>query len=129
LSSLPTFIPASRFSLINQQKNGIREGYWTLHEAATEGIKITEEDMPMMASPPHIRHCIDLIRQSLMCQPDTTIELKDEEVGGVTGFGTEHQCKDWEQLIQWTKKWQTYDPDERPTEEKHLHETHDHHVH
>ncbi len=83
----------------------------------------------MMASPPHIRHCIDLIRQSLMCQPDTTIELKDEEVGGVTGFGTEHQCKDWEQLIQWTKKWQTYDPDERPTEEKHLHETHDHHVH
>ncbi|KAI1092133.1 S-adenosyl-L-methionine-dependent methyltransferase [Rostrohypoxylon terebratum] len=36
----------------------------------------------------HIRHCIDLLRQSLMCNADLTIELKDEELGGVTGFGT-----------------------------------------
>lgn len=84
--------------------------------------------MSMMASPPHIRHCIDLLRQSLMCQPDTTVELKNEEIGGVTGFGTEHQCKDWDQLIKWTERWQTYDQDER-FEEKHLHGIYDHHEH
>ena len=49
-----------------------------------------------------------------MCEPDTTIEIKNEEMGGVTGFGTEHQCKDWTQLMQWTKDWETYmqDPQE-----------------
>ena len=78
--------------------------------------------MPMEASPAHIRHCIDLLRQALMCQPDTTVELKNEELGGVTGFGTEHRCKDWTQLMQWTSMWEDYDQDEHPSEEKHIHE-------
>lgn len=72
--------------------------------------------MPMMSSTPHIRHCIDLLRHTLMCQPDTTIEVKDEEIGGVKGFGTEHQCKDWEQLMQWTRDWQTYDQTPKETD-------------
>jgi hypothetical protein len=57
---------------------------------------------------PHIRHCIDLLRQSLMCRPDLTIEIKNEELGGVTGFGTEHECRDWEQLQLWTSRWEDY---------------------
>lgn len=60
----------------------------------------------MMQSPPHIRHCIDLIRHSLMCQPDITVEIKDPDVGGVTGFGTEHVCRDWGQLMEWTGRWE-----------------------
>ena len=67
----------------------------------------------MMYSPPHIIHCIDLIRQSLMCQPDLTIEVKDPEIGGVTGFGTQHQCRDWEELINWTSKWQSWEQEPR----------------
>ena len=66
----------------------------------------------MMASPPHIRHCIDLLRQTLMCRPDLTIEVKDEEIGGVKGFGTQHQCYDWEQLVQWTRSWQDWGKDD-----------------
>lgn len=62
-----------------------------------------------MSSPAHIRHCIDLLRQTLMCQPDTTVEVKDEAVGGVKGFGTEHQCKDWNQLVLWTTQWEKYE--------------------
>lgn len=73
---------------------------------------MTDEEMPMMSSPPHIRHCIDLLRRALMCQPDTTVEVKDEVTGGVKGFGTEHQCKDWDQLVRWTRKWETYKQDE-----------------
>ncbi len=48
-----------------------------------------------------------------MCQPDTTIEVKDESVGGVTGFGTRHSCRDWEQLLAWTTEWQTFDQKEK----------------
>ena len=62
--------------------------------------------MPSHTSPAHIRHCIDLIRQSLMCNADTTIEVKDEEINGVRGFGTLHQCKDWRGLVRWTEETQ-----------------------
>ena len=37
-----------------------------------------------------------------MCMADTTIEVKDEAAGGVHGFGVEHRCADWDQLISWT---------------------------
>ncbi len=64
-----------------------------------------------MNSAPHVRHCIDLIRQSLICRPDTTVEVKDEKVGGVTGFGTEHVCWDWGELVGWTGKWEGWGDD------------------
>ena len=66
-----------------------------------------------MIDPAHIRHCIDLIRHRLMCQPDITVEVKDLELGGVTGFGTKHQCKDWEELMRWTTKWQSWEQEPR----------------
>lgn len=83
----------------------------------------------MGASSAHIRHCIDLLRQTLTCQLDTTVELKNTDLGGVTGFGTQHQCKDWKQLMQWTSKWEDYDPDERSSEENHTHGTMKHTKH
>ncbi|KAJ0165925.1 hypothetical protein CTA2_9444 [Colletotrichum tanaceti] len=51
----------------------------------------------------HIGHCFDLVRQSLMCKPDLTIEVPDPAVGGVAGFGTEHQCVNWQQLMDWMR--------------------------
>jgi len=108
-------------------QEGIRKGYWAIHAAATEGRQIAEEDLPFMSSPPHIRHCIDLIRHSLMCQPDLTIELKEEELGGVRGFGTEHQCLDWVELIAWTSKWETYQQDPS-TKGKHESGGHEHQI-
>lgn len=65
-----------------------------------------DQDLAFMLSPPHVRHCIDLIRNALFCRPDTTIELKDEKLGGVTGFGTEHMCVDWENLVDWVSVWE-----------------------
>ena len=81
-------------------------GYWRAHEAAVEGRKLPDSDLPMMVSPPHVRHCIDLLRQSLMCRADTTIEVKDEAAGGVHGFGVRHHCVDWDQLVSWTSSLQ-----------------------
>lgn len=105
-------------------QDGIRQGYWEVYAAAVEGRKVKEEDFPFMSSPPHIRHCIDLLRQSLMCQPDTTVEVKDKEIGGVTGFGTEHKCRNWIELIVWTTKWQAYKQDPRSENATLSHEHH-----
>ncbi|KAF4633861.1 hypothetical protein G7Y89_g4258 [Cudoniella acicularis] len=94
--------------------NGIREAYWFLFEAASfsAAIKLDEQSLPMEASPPHIRHCIDLIRQSLMCRPDITIEPKNHVRGGVSGFGVQHRCQDWGQVLAWVGKWENYRVDE-----------------
>lgn len=102
--------------------DGIRHGYWALYGAATgteqnhnvspdrlNAVPLDPNALPMMASPPHIRHCIDLLRQTLMCQPDVTIEVKDESLGGVQGFGAAHQCQDWKSLVAWTHEWESWD--------------------
>lgn len=78
-----------------------------------------------MSSPPHIQHCIDLIRQALMCQADTTVEVKDKEIGGVTGFGTTHVCHNWGELIDWVTAWEGFQQEERKTTShvEHMHHT------
>ncbi|OCL07611.1 hypothetical protein AOQ84DRAFT_294758, partial [Glonium stellatum] len=85
--------------------DAIRHSYWQLHDAAIEGRKISDEDFPMMTSPSHVRHCVDLLRQSLMCNSDRTVEEKDDK-GGVSGFGTTHQCYDYKQLVHLVEGWQ-----------------------
>ena len=53
--------PGSSIVTDRQQRNGSREGHWTLHLAAAEGGKIAKEVIPMTASH-HIRCFVDLIR-------------------------------------------------------------------
>jgi hypothetical protein len=44
-----------------------------------------------------------------MCHGDTTIEIVDKDLRGVTGFGTQHQCKNWEDLKEWVIEQQEKD--------------------
>ncbi|KAJ8064634.1 hypothetical protein OCU04_006960 [Sclerotinia nivalis] len=103
----------SAFSVFHQLHclNSLRIGFWSVyngrHKRSTMGPE-HEHGSGDMVDLSHMRHCIDLLRQSLMCQPDLTIERKNEELGGVTGFGTEHQCKNWEQLQLWTSQWEKF---------------------
>jgi hypothetical protein len=72
---------------------------------ATSAQRLNVSDLPPMISPPHIRHCLDLLRQTLMCHADTTVEVNDVEAGGVHGFGVKHVCRDWDQLVRLTEDW------------------------
>ena len=87
-------------------QDNIRRSYWANHRAAINGEKLTDEDVHVDIRPSHVRHCIDLIRQSLMCQADTTLEVVDEAINGVHGFRVVHMCRDWDQLVQWTSEQQ-----------------------
>lgn len=78
-----------------------------MHDMAVAGHGFNDSDLPMMISPPHIRHCIDLLRHNLMCNADLTVEVKDQKAGGVHGFGTQHQCIDWSELNHWTTQWES----------------------
>lgn len=100
----------------------MRHGFYVLHDQVIAYSKMTSgQAAEKNAGAPaekralqehtlgHIRHCIDLLRQSLMCNADLTIELKDEELGGVTGFGTVHKCIDWPELLEWVRPWEDRD--------------------
>ncbi|KAM7200832.1 protein of unknown function (DUF3328) domain containing protein [Rhypophila sp. PSN 637] len=106
--------------------NGIRQGYWAVYDIAAQGTSSSQargthdhgkgdkgtkkildiHNLPMMISPSHVRHCIDLLRQNLMCNADLTVEVKDDKAGGVHGFGTQHQCVDWDELGGWVGEWE-----------------------
>ena len=59
-----------------------------------------------MAAPAHVQQCIDFLRQSVMCNADTTLEIVDEAIKGVKGFGVRHERVDWDRLIAWTGRRQ-----------------------
>lgn len=58
---------------------------------------------------PHIEHCFDFLRQALMCHADLALEPWVEDDGvtrkpkGSSGWGTLHQCRNWNKVIEWVE--------------------------
>jgi hypothetical protein len=104
----------STFAVFHQLHclDGIRHAYWTLLDSAMKGEKIEESQAPHHVRPGHVKHCIELLRAAITCQPDLTIEVVKDELDGVTGFGTVHECVDWKELVGWTSEWETYGQNE-----------------
>ncbi|KAK2037692.1 hypothetical protein LZ31DRAFT_509238 [Colletotrichum somersetense] len=50
----------------------------------------------------HLNHCWDYVRQTIMCNPDLTVEWRGEHEG--TGWGYQRQCKDWGPVYDWLEK-------------------------
>ena len=54
-----------------------------------------------------MKHCFDYLRQSLTCNADTTLEyLREGGAGnnpGVDGWGSVHQCRDYDAVIAWAE--------------------------
>lgn len=54
----------------------------------------------------HARHCFDYLRQALICASDTTLERLQSDSRGelpsVNGWGTLHQCRNHEEVFEWT---------------------------
>ncbi|KAI0855864.1 S-adenosyl-L-methionine-dependent methyltransferase [Xylaria cubensis] len=108
---LSAFSAGSSFQslLLKTALDELRHGFYVLHEQVIAYSEMIGDRQPGARSHwpgralqehslGHIRHCIDLLRQSLMCNADLTVELKNEELGGVTGFGTVHRCINWPAL-------------------------------
>ncbi|KAN0098999.1 protein of unknown function (DUF3328) domain containing protein [Hyaloscypha variabilis] len=62
----------------------------------------------------HTAHCFDYLRQSIMCNADTSLE-GETEAG--PGWGSNHQCKDYDEVLAWANnhtvyKWKKNMPDE-----------------
>ena len=53
--------------------------------------------------------CIDYLRQSLMCHADTNLEPVDWEAGGVTGWGSQRTCRNYQAVVEWANEFRTHD--------------------
>ncbi|KAK3673243.1 hypothetical protein LTR78_006788 [Recurvomyces mirabilis] len=65
--------------------------------------------LPSHIFPDHIEHCLDMLRQYLMCQPSSAIwtydwdESKNKD-NPADDLHIEHQCVDWEMLDGWARE-------------------------
>ena len=48
----------------------------------------------------HRDHCLDYIRQAIMCHGDATFETINEH-GVLDGMGGTHQCRDFDLMFSW----------------------------
>ena len=62
-----------------------------------------EKGNERVVQPPHYQHCLDALRQDLMCQADD-IPMPGLPGAHMIGRGQVRQCRDWNQLIEWTQQ-------------------------
>lgn len=60
--------------------------------------------MPEMVPQIHVSRCVELLRQTLMCATDRTVEAMNKH-GKVTGFGTTHKCANYGALVSRIETW------------------------
>ena len=56
-----------------------------------------------------IDHCIDEIRLSIVCHSDISVITwgwKDTEATPYANFKVEHECRNWDSILEWTKAHQ-----------------------
>lgn len=79
---------------------------------------LDDPDDPV-ATIPHLQHCMNYIRQMVLCGADLTLEPEDYDEANrrneATGVGVTHSCRDWsvvydtvnENFARWSEYWET----------------------
>ncbi|KXG51447.1 uncharacterized protein PGRI_094590 [Penicillium griseofulvum] len=65
-------------------------------------------------TPTHVDHCIDSIRQNLMCNADLslmTFHWVDDDMAPKPLFRRTHECANWENIQEWASK-RSFNPDD-----------------
>ncbi|KAF2799681.1 hypothetical protein K505DRAFT_294208 [Melanomma pulvis-pyrius CBS 109.77] len=93
--------------------NGLRKQYYAAldQNRNNDTMEIEARSGDGHVNPAHARHCFDLIRQSLMCAADTNIEPVNADLGGITGWGGERKCRDFQSVFEWAGRWAYVDAD------------------
>jgi hypothetical protein len=80
---------------------GTLEGFINVTEAAAH-----QQKRMVFGAESHVDHCIDYLRQAIMCAGDLSLEhsLVPDEFG-FNGWGTAHQCADWSSMGEIAVAW------------------------
>lgn len=55
-------------------------------------------------APEHIEHCIEYLRQGVMCAADGTLEHGNLDTKVVDVEGVVHHCGDYDALVKWSEE-------------------------
>jgi hypothetical protein len=59
-------------------------------------VATTDFSIALPAKVDHIFHCIDYLRQTVLCNADTTVEGRSHNTPThIDGYGPLHQCRNW----------------------------------
>lgn len=81
--------------------DGMRHAFYIMYEAAKSGERVDVENLAQPFALRHTTHCIDFLRQKIMCNADVTVEFVGPEHNGTIVFGKEYQCTRWPELTSW----------------------------
>ena len=62
-----------------------------------------ERDQKVSVPYSHLYHCLDGLRQGVLCHADDTPMRHFENADHTAGEGQQMMCRDWDKLIQWAK--------------------------
>jgi hypothetical protein len=86
-------------------QDALRRGYYQREDTIAALRKSEEEpEFEHEVDEIHMLHCIEFLRQSVMCHADTTVQTEAEYHQGILAFGVEYQCKNWWQLVDWVDR-------------------------
>ena len=63
------------------------------------------------AGPQHYTHCLEYLRQSIMCSADSNLEYRLPGPDGVKrtlGWNL-HRCRDFDAMVRWSQEWRAFD--------------------
>ncbi|KAF7934656.1 uncharacterized protein EAE98_002701 [Botrytis deweyae] len=62
------------------------------------------DNMPQHIDETHVLHCVEFLRQSVMCHADTSLQVEASYHQGILAFGTTYPCRNWWQMVDWVNE-------------------------
>ncbi|KAF3911406.1 hypothetical protein ABW20_dc0103005 [Dactylellina cionopaga] len=53
----------------------------------------------------HTKHCLEYLRNSVICAADSALEPWKKDLNGVDGFRSPHMCRNFEGLFKWAEEY------------------------
>ncbi|KAL8882370.1 MAG: hypothetical protein Q9192_007594 [Flavoplaca navasiana] len=99
--------PAQDFPWDPELKVYLLNGYHNLHCLHSIQRSFTElaDGIPPTYPMPHVMHCLDVLRDDVLCHADDTPRYTTTTQKPESGMGQMRQCRDWSKLEEWAKKY------------------------
>jgi hypothetical protein len=85
----------------------LRESFFAFHNMSVSPEELDHDTAAKMLK--HGRHCIEYIRQTLICNPDLTLEPVEGETGHLKIWGIQRQCHNFDELSGWAQDMRASD--------------------
>lgn len=99
--------PAQDFPWDPELKVYLLNGYHNLH--CLQSIQRSFVELLAGLSPtypmPHVMHCLDVLRDDVICHADDTPRYTTTTKKPESGMGQMRQCRNWGKLEEWAKKY------------------------